>query len=62
MAAVVAPVLHRYVPPPLAVKVAKALGQIVEVAGEIAAAGSGLVLTILLAVPVHPFISATVTV
>ena len=58
---VVAPVLHEYDVPPLAVSVALAPLQIVTVAGEIEAVGSGLTFTVRDAVAVQPFTSVTVT-
>ena len=61
MLAVVAPVLHEYEVPPLAVSVTLPPVQILAVAGEIEAVGSGLTLTVRDVVAVHPFASVTVT-
>jgi hypothetical protein len=55
MAAVFAALLHRYVPPPLAVSVAGP-PQVATVAGLIAAVGTGFTTTVVVAaVPAHPF-------
>ena len=70
IAGVVAPVLHTYVPPPLAVRTAVAPAHMIpsllvvpEVsATKIAAAGNGLTVMVVLAVAVHPFALVTVTV
>ena len=62
MAAVVAPVLHEYVPPPLAVNVALAPAQIETVAGDIEAVGTGFTVTVRESVSVHPLALVTVTV
>lgn len=70
MAIVVAPVLQRYVPPPLAVSVADAPAQIVPSllvvpdvsATVIPAVGIGLTVIVVLAVAVQPFALVTVTV
>jgi hypothetical protein len=61
MAAVVAPVLQEYVPPPTAVNVVLAPLQITEVPVMLAV-GNGLTVTALVAVAVHPFALVTVTV
>jgi hypothetical protein len=64
-AAVVAPVLHRYVPPPEAVKVPEGVAQVkVKVAGAMAAVGTVLFwFTVREAVAVQPLLpSVTVTV
>ena len=60
MAAVVAPVLHAYVPPPLAVKVDEPPAQMVCVP-LIAAVGNGVTVSARLAVAVQPLL-VTVTV
>jgi hypothetical protein len=59
--AVVAPVLHKYVPPPVAVKVVEPPLQITFVPVMLAV-GNGLTVTALVAVAVHPFALVTVTV
>jgi hypothetical protein len=59
--AVVAPVLHKYVPPPVAVKVVEPPLQITDVPVMLAV-GNGLTVTALVAVAVHPFALVTVTV
>ncbi len=56
-----APVLHEYEVPPLAVKFALTPLQMLTVAGEIAAVGKGLTITVLEVEAVHPFASVTVT-
>jgi hypothetical protein len=61
MAAVVAPLLQAYVPPPTAVKVVLAPLQITDVP-VILAVGKALTVTVLVAVAVHPFELVTVTV
>ena len=70
MAAVVAPVLQAYVPPPVAVKVAEAPAQMMpsllvvpEVSvTEIAGVGNGLTVMVLVDVAVQPAALVTVTV
>ena len=62
IAAVVELLLHKYVPPPLAVSVALDPLHIETVAGEMFAVGFALTVTVLLAVAVHPFAFVTVTV
>ena len=62
MTAVVAPVLHEYVPPPLAVSVALAPAQMETVAGEIEAVGGAFTVTVRESVSVHPLALVTVTV
>lgn len=61
MLAVVSPVLHEKVVPPLAVRVALAPGQMETVAGEIDAVGNGVTFTVRDAVPEHPLPSVAVT-
>jgi hypothetical protein len=61
MAAVVAPLLQEYVPPPAAVKVVLAPLQITDVPVMLAV-GNGLTVTVLVAVDVHPLALVTVTV
>ena len=62
IAAVVADVLHRYVPPPLAVSVVLCPLQMVALVGLIAAVGALFTVTDLLAVAVQPLAFVTVTV
>jgi hypothetical protein len=61
MAAVVAPLLQAYVPPPAAVNVVLAPLQITDVPVMLAV-GNGLTVTVLVAVEVQPFALVTVTV
>jgi hypothetical protein len=61
MVALLPPMLHAYEVPPLAVSVVLAPLQMVTVAGEIAAVGSGFTFTVLEAEAVHPFASVAVT-
>jgi hypothetical protein len=61
MAAVVAPLLHKYVPPPAAVKVVLPPLQITDVP-VMFAIGNGLTVTVLVAVDVQPLALVTVTV
>ena len=61
MAAVVAAVFQRYVPPPVAVKVAFAPAQMTFVP-VIAVVGSGFTVTVRVAVAVQPAALVTVTV
>jgi hypothetical protein len=61
MAAVVAPLLQAYVPPPTAVKVVLAPLQITDVPVMLAV-GNGLTVTVLVAVEVQPLALVTVTV
>lgn len=61
MLAETAPVLHEYVPPPLAVNVVLAPLQIEILAGEMVAVGFGLTVTNLEAVAVQEPPSVTVT-
>jgi hypothetical protein len=61
MAAIVAPVLHKYVPPPVAVNVVEPPLQTIDVPVMLAV-GSGLTVTVLVAVDVQPLALVTVTV
>ena len=62
IAAVVGPVFHTYVPPPLAVRVAVAPLQIVTTAGAITATGNGFTVTVTEAEAVQLLALVTVTV
>ena len=70
MDAVVAPVLHKYVPPPVAVNVADDPVYIIPSFGTtpefsvtvILTTGTGITTIVLVAVPVHPFTVVTETV
>ena len=61
IAAVVAPLLHKYVPPPVAVNAVGVPLQITDVP-EMLAVGNGFTVTVLVAVAVQPLLFVTVTV
>src|ERR1041385_5492265 len=62
MVAVVAPVLHRKVIPPVAVKETESPGHNGGTAQTIAQVGAGVTATVVVHTPLHPLASVTVTV